>query len=66
MENEYKKRICKKCDKIKVLTLFANTKNKKSKNQTYSHTCKECQKSNRQSYFKEYHKINYISKKKQT
>lgn len=66
MESEYKMRICKKCDNIKIVTLFASTKNKKSKNQTYSHTCKECEKSKRQLYFKEYHKIHYTTKKKKT
>ncbi len=66
MENENKKRICKKCDNIKIITLFASTKNKKSKNQTYSHTCKECEKSKRQAYFKEYHKIHYKRKQKKT
>lgn len=64
MDNQEKKRICKKCDNIKVLSLFGTTKNKKSITQTYSHTCKECDKIKRQLYFKDYHKRRYISKKK--
>lgn len=64
MDNQEKKRVCKKCDNIKVLTLFGTTKNKKSKTLTYSHTCKECDKLKRQLYFKEYHKRRYVSKKK--
>lgn len=63
-ENQEKKRVCKKCDTIKILSLFGTTKNKKSKNKTYSHTCKECEKLKRQIYFKEYHKKRYASKKK--
>lgn len=64
MDIEEKKRICKKCDSIKVLSLFTITQNKKSKTQTHSHTCKDCEKSKRQTYFKAYHKTHYISRKK--
>jgi len=63
MDNQEKKRVCKKCDNIKVLTLFGTTKNKKSLTHTYSHTCKACDKLKRQLYFKEYHKKKYVSKK---
>jgi len=65
MDAEEKKRICKKCDNIKVLSLFRSTTNKKSKNPTYSHTCKECDTLQRKIYFKEYHKKHYVSKKKE-
>lgn len=64
MDNEEKKRICKKCDVMKVLSMFATTKNKNCKTQTHSHTCKDCTKIKRQTYFKEYHKKRYVSKKK--
>ena len=64
MDNQEKKRVCKKCDNIKIVSLFGTTKNKKSKTQTHSHTCKACDKLKRQAYFKEYHKKRYVSKKK--
>ena len=64
MDNQEKKRVCKKCDEIKILSLFGTTKNKKSKTPTHSHTCKECEKLKRQAYFREYHKKRYVSKKK--
>lgn len=65
MDAEEKKRICKKCDSIKVMSQFASTKNKKSKTQTHSHICIECDKIKRQMYFKEYHKKHYVSRKKE-
>jgi RNase P subunit RPR2 len=62
--NTEKKRVCKKCDEVKVLSLFPITMSKKSKNITYRHTCKVCEKEGRRQYFKDYHKKKYVSKKK--
>jgi len=64
MNNQEKKRVCKKCDEVKVLSMFPITQSKKSKNITYRHTCKECEKTKRRAYFKEYHKKHYVGKKK--
>ena len=64
MDVEEKKRVCKKCDNIKNISMFPTTNNKNSKTLTYRHTCKECEKEGRKAYFKEYHKKKYVSKKK--
>jgi hypothetical protein len=66
MNCEEKKRICKKCDNVKVLSMFPTTNNKNSKSITYRHTCKDCEKEGRKAYFKDYHKKKYVSKKKKT
>ena len=59
-----KRRVCKKCDEVKNISMFPITKSKNSKSITYRHTCKECEKNKRRAYFKEYHKKKYVSKKK--
>lgn len=63
MNSQEKKRVCKICDEVKNMTMFPITQSKKSKNMTYRHTCKDCEKSKRRLYFKDYHKKHYIGKK---
>ena len=64
MDNQEKKRVCKICDEVKNISNFPITQSKKSKNITYRHTCKDCEKSKRRLYFKDYHKNHYVGKKK--
>lgn len=64
MNIQEKKRVCKICDEVKNMSMFPITQSKKSKNITYRHTCKECEKTKRRLYFKEYHKKHYVGKKK--
>lgn len=64
MNIQEKKRVCKICNTVKNMLSFPITQSAKSKSITYRHTCKDCEKSKRRLYFKDYHKKHYVGKKK--